>query len=88
MTWTILAAAPFVVGLALICGFALGRRLPRTADYFSSKDAAELQRRAWEQHWAANREAEDAAALAELSSAPDGDLTVKRMNVAHTHVEH
>ena len=53
MTW-VLIAAPFVVALALACGFALGRLMPRADDFFSPEEAAELRKRVWERHWAEN----------------------------------
>ena len=55
----LLACIPFALGVGLLWGFALGCLTP-TASRRPSKRAA--RQKAWEKHWAANREAEDAAA--------------------------
>jgi hypothetical protein len=71
-------AAPFVVGLALACGFALERLMPRADDFFSPEEAAELRKRVWERHWAEN--------------AARGDEHAARMafdmDLGHTHTDH
>jgi hypothetical protein len=77
MTW-VLIAAPFIVALALACGFALGRLMPRADDFFSPEEAAELRKRVWERHWAEN--------------AARGDEHAARMafdmDLGHTHTDH
>ena len=54
MTLAILAAAPFVVALALACGFALDRFIPGADDFFSPENEREARQRAWEKHWTEN----------------------------------
>ena len=73
----LLACIPFALGAGLLWGFALGCLTP-TASRRPSKRAA--RQKAWEKHWAANREAEDAAAFAELSSARMAGDTFKQAN--------
>lgn len=65
----VLIAAPFVVALAVACGFALGRLMPRASDFPTPEEARAARQAVWERHWAANREAEEIAARAEWSSA-------------------
>jgi hypothetical protein len=81
MTW-VLIAAPFVVALALACGFALGRLMPRADDFFSPEDARELRQRVWERHWAENAAREQLAQTARMASGAFD------MDLGHTHTDH
>ena len=76
-----LIAAPFVVALALACGFALGRLMPRADDFFSPEDARDLRQRVWERHWAENAARGDEHAARMASGAFD-------MGLGHTHTDH
>ena len=95
MTW-VLIAAPFVVALALACGFALGRLMPRADDFFSPEEAAELRKRVWERHWAENAraevevEAEVKAAMSAYAMGLDarGDAAMHRAHQAALDAEH
>ena len=77
MTW-VLIAAPFAVALALACGFALGRLMPRADDYLTAEEEQTLRERLWERHWAEN--------------AARGDEHAARMafdmDLGHTHTDH
>jgi hypothetical protein len=86
MNTILLACIPLALGVGLLWGFALGclaptasrRQVKRAARQKEIKRAA--RQKAWEKHWVANREAEYAAAFAELSSARMADDTFKQAN--------
>ncbi len=93
MNMILLACIPVALGAGLLWGFVLGRRLPR-AENFPTPDetAARLAQQAWEKHWAATREADQAAFdqanarySAPLKPNANGDLKTVWM---HTHIEH
>jgi len=92
MSMILLACAPVALVAGLLWGFSLGveaehKRVSRLA-------ARAAQQKAWEKHWAANREDEYAAAFAEMSKAPmNGDDSFARANERfslprNTHLNH
>jgi hypothetical protein len=93
----LLICIPVALGAGLLWGFALcagiqAAKHPRFHGGYEDETAARLAQQAWEKHWAATREADQAAFdqanarySAPLKPNADGDLKTVWM---HTHVEH